>query len=187
LVQNDEYNRQVVNRGLLAKFAENEMMLHVAAETLNNENYPIFIDRDGERFVYVLDSVRDGKVSLPISISKGAFLSDLSYYGIEVTDSNLIVVSSCTCASQLLLCMQNHGKHMERLDFEKRMSTLCEIECHQHIITSSKSNRWTGFQIETSRFLHSPIYDASYDITPSRHFYGVSYTNYHELGLAKIC
>jgi BTB/POZ domain len=86
---------------------------------LNNE--PVFIDRDGERFVYVLDYMLDGKASLPVSISKTSFISDLKYYGIDTKDSVSILMNSGTCASQLFLCMKNHDNHiMKRLDFKKK-------------------------------------------------------------------
>jgi hypothetical protein len=44
----------------------------------------IFIDRNGERFAYVLvDFMRYGRVVLPYSISKELLLLDLDFYGIE--------------------------------------------------------------------------------------------------------
>ena len=43
----------------------------------------IFIGRNGARFEYVLDFMRDGKVYLPPSISREAFLQDLTYYGFK--------------------------------------------------------------------------------------------------------
>jgi BTB/POZ domain len=48
----------------------------------NNEE-TIFIDRDSERFSYILDFMCDGLVHLPSSISKEALLNDFQYYGFE--------------------------------------------------------------------------------------------------------
>jgi BTB/POZ domain len=54
----------------------------------------IFIDRDGYRFSYVLDYMRDdGKVILPVSISKEAFINELTHYGFEVINTDSISVS----------------------------------------------------------------------------------------------
>jgi BTB/POZ domain len=102
------------------------MMLRVAAEMSNSENDPIFIDRDGERFVYVLDYMRDGNVTLPIYISKGSFLSDLQYYGLEVRDSKSILIGSRTCVSELLFCTKNHNAHIDRLSFGKECRMLAK-------------------------------------------------------------
>jgi hypothetical protein len=44
----------------------------------------IFIDRDGENFRHVLQYLRNGHVSLPLSISKSAFLQDMDFYGISM-------------------------------------------------------------------------------------------------------
>lgn len=45
---------------------------------------PIFIERDGHRFRYVLDYMRDnGLVFLPNTVPLEAFLNDLAYYGFQ--------------------------------------------------------------------------------------------------------
>jgi hypothetical protein len=49
----------------------------------------IFIERDGARFGLVLDYLRDGSVRLPVTVSKAAFLSDLSYYGVEYNERRI--------------------------------------------------------------------------------------------------
>ena len=42
----------------------------------------IYIDRDGPRFQFVLDFLRDGVVHLPSSTSKEALRTELAYYGL---------------------------------------------------------------------------------------------------------
>jgi len=52
----------------------------------------LFIDRDGNRFAYVLDFLRYGHVTLPYHISRELFLLDLDFFGIEgATDETVIV------------------------------------------------------------------------------------------------
>ena len=47
----------------------------------------LFIERNGERFQYCLDYMRDGgSVELPATISRKGFLQDLTYYGFEDID-----------------------------------------------------------------------------------------------------
>jgi len=48
----------------------------------DSSNETIFVDRNGERFQYVLDLLRDGRVFLPLTVSKEAFLVDLEYFGL---------------------------------------------------------------------------------------------------------
>ena len=49
----------------------------------NNSDPPIYIDRDGERFRFVLDAYRDGRVVLPRGVAIGAFENDLKYFGLS--------------------------------------------------------------------------------------------------------
>jgi BTB/POZ domain len=114
-----------VNRSLLTK-CDDKMMLRVAAEMSDPPNEPIFIDRDSELFVYVLDYIRDGKVSVPISISKESFISDLVFYGIDVIDTNVNISGSC--ASHLKLCMLNHNMKMSK-NKEKTIRLQFRREC----------------------------------------------------------
>ena len=44
---------------------------------------PIFINRDGDTFAYVLNYLRYGRVTLPDTIPEDMFLLDLDFYGIE--------------------------------------------------------------------------------------------------------
>ena len=52
----------------------------------------MFIDRDGAQFKYVLQYMRDRKVTIPYSsdISKTAVLDDLLYYGVSGIDETLV-------------------------------------------------------------------------------------------------
>ena len=64
-----------------------------AKSTKEKEEEDLFIERDGERFKYVLDYMRDGKVHLPaFGIPKDAFLSDLEYYGFTSVDDATIIL-----------------------------------------------------------------------------------------------
>lgn len=87
-----------------------------------NEELPVFIDRNGDRFQYVLDYMRDGKkLSLPVTISKEAFLNDLKYYGFENVDANNVTGDSSLLAYAAMekkidkleagLCMRKQREH----------------------------------------------------------------------------
>jgi hypothetical protein len=79
-----------VSRSLLEQHP-NIMLARMVSKTWLNQSEdnerkdePLFVDRNGERFQYVLDLMRDGpKVSLPVTISKEGFLKDLDYFGFD--------------------------------------------------------------------------------------------------------
>lgn len=52
-------------------------------KVVEHSNLPIYIERNGERFQYVLDYMREGTVQLPSSVNKEAVLNDLKYLGFD--------------------------------------------------------------------------------------------------------
>ncbi len=61
------------------------------------------MERDGERFKFVLDYLRDGCAHIPITFSKASLLADFEYYGIANVDEtkidcNLSIASAITVA-----------------------------------------------------------------------------------------
>jgi hypothetical protein len=69
-----------VSRSLINQYPDTMLARMVSDTWLNgNQKEPLFIDRNGERFQYCLDYMRDGpEVALPIAVPKYAFLKDLS-------------------------------------------------------------------------------------------------------------
>lgn len=49
----------------------------------------IFIERNGERFQYILDYMRDHVVHLPCSVSKDALLNDFIFYGFHIKETSI--------------------------------------------------------------------------------------------------
>lgn len=54
----------------------------------------MFIDRNGDRFQYVLDYMRDRQVSLPMTVSVSGFRQDLEYYGFDNVKESCINVGT---------------------------------------------------------------------------------------------
>lgn len=68
----------------------NTMLARIASDTWNTGNgKAIFIERSGTRFECVLDYLRDGSVSVPLSVSKEALKTDLDYYGVPFEASHI--------------------------------------------------------------------------------------------------
>jgi BTB/POZ domain len=96
-----------VSRSVINKFPDS-MVSKICSDTWNNnekedgddvdndnddddddDEGELFIERDGERFRYVLDYMRDGSVQLPLSIPRGQLVMDLEYYGIDYDDESI--------------------------------------------------------------------------------------------------
>ncbi len=73
-----------VSRSLLDMYP-NTMLTRSSSERWHEQKdgSEIFIDRNGSRFQYVLDYLRDGEVFLPISENKEALLAEFEYYNID--------------------------------------------------------------------------------------------------------
>jgi len=122
-----------VSRSLLEQHPDTMLARLVSDDWQNDDNKDgtHFIDRNGERFQYVLDYMRDQKVYLPLTVSKEAFLLDLQYFGFDVDDSPvhkhdskqgkqpalMIQQGSLTEFSQLLVAVEcNMDEDLKKLD-----------------------------------------------------------------------
>jgi hypothetical protein len=78
-----------VSRSLLESHP-NTMLANIASEKWQEDpEAEIFIERNGNRFQYVLDYMRDGKVVLPVTESKESVLAELKYFGVEANKSEV--------------------------------------------------------------------------------------------------
>lgn len=94
-----------VNQSLLNRYPDT--VLGTTSSLWNTErhehNEPIFFDRNGDRFPYILDYMRDQrKIELPLSISKESFVKDLEFYGFR----DIIVDDIVDQSHHLLSIMQ---------------------------------------------------------------------------------
>jgi hypothetical protein len=74
-----------VARETLMKFP-NTMLSKLVSNRWNTASEghqePIFVDRDGERFKYILDWYRDGCIIIPRTVPVAAIENDMSFYGL---------------------------------------------------------------------------------------------------------
>lgn len=111
-----------VSRSVLEKYPDS-MLAKVSSKPWQSDpDSTIFIDADGERFRYCLDYIRYGKVYLSLSVSKGAVLQDLDYYGIDVEDASTIDEGSASlaAASHMARSESQHTKTLQEYDNEIR-------------------------------------------------------------------
>ena len=72
-----------LSRALLESFPDT-MLSRLASDTWQPDpTQTIFIDRNGDRFQYCLDYLRDNVISLPLTVSKKAVIIELEYFGID--------------------------------------------------------------------------------------------------------
>jgi BTB/POZ domain len=64
-----------------------------------------FIDRNSDRFQYVLDYMRDRQVSLPMTVSVSAFRQDLEYFGFDTAKEALIKIGTSAEAAPLFAAL----------------------------------------------------------------------------------
>eukprot|EP00588_Corethron_pennatum_P017250 CAMPEP_0194307088 /NCGR_PEP_ID=MMETSP0171-20130528/3973_1 /TAXON_ID=218684 /ORGANISM="Corethron pennatum, Strain L29A3" /LENGTH=407 /DNA_ID=CAMNT_0039058977 /DNA_START=65 /DNA_END=1288 /DNA_ORIENTATION=+ len=76
-----------VAKSLLQQYPDCRLTRIICEDWNQHEKTKLFIERDGERFRYVLDYLRDGRLSLPVTVSKDALLKDLEYYGLQVNNN----------------------------------------------------------------------------------------------------
>ena len=73
--------RYEVSRSLLEAFPQT-LLERSASKVWNEGGDEIFIEGNGNRFQYVLDFMRYGKITLPSYESHDAFLIEMEYYGL---------------------------------------------------------------------------------------------------------
>lgn len=84
-----------ISRSLLDQYPDT-MLSRMASETWHkNPGETIFVERDGRRFAFVLDFMRDAKVSFPAGvpnsgITKSSILDELSYFGFVNVDEGCV-------------------------------------------------------------------------------------------------
>jgi hypothetical protein len=100
--------------GLRVRFTIGGTQYEVADET--DDESEIFIERDGERFRYVLDYMRDGSVQIPLSIPRGQLVMDLEYYGIDYADASITL--SVADPKDLFYSLARYEEYFTKLEAE---------------------------------------------------------------------
>ena len=120
-----------VARSLLDQYPDS-MLARIASDrwkqgSTDPANDEIFLERDGNRFQYVLDYMRDAKVELPLSIPRGQFITDMEYYGLEYSDDGItLCVANPKDLFHSLALFRDYFKNKKE-EIEKRYrSVACE-------------------------------------------------------------
>lgn len=111
-----EISREVIDEN------PHSVLAHLVCETDDTDLAwsPIFIDRDGDVFAQVLNYLRYGRITLPITIPKDVFLQELEFYcivpeiGTILEDLHTIMlIKSCLTPS--------HERRKQQTDDEQKI------------------------------------------------------------------
>jgi hypothetical protein len=83
---------------------------------LEDPSRPVFIDRNGTTFELVLDYLRYGSITLPITVSRDMFFRDMDFYGIVLGEGT---VKTCTEAWSVKEGANRLEEMMTRLKMER--------------------------------------------------------------------
>jgi hypothetical protein len=148
-----------VSRSLLDMHSDS-MLARSASKEWNSDNTgEIFMERNGTRFEFVLDYLRDRKVSLPPTVSKVALLDDLEYFGIQNIDEASIDEVSHTGLHFSSSSMYLH-RELETMQFNEDCSAVARA-CIQHFLTMSPAPKRFSFSMENSPYPPSSQCDAA--------------------------
>ncbi len=106
-----------VSRSLLELHPNTLLAKSAAMVWEENSEEEIFFERDGARFAFCLDYLRDEKCYLPSEVSKEALMDDLHYFGVENVHSNLILQNRHE-DSKLSAVVNLSGDVISRIDNE---------------------------------------------------------------------
>jgi hypothetical protein len=114
-------------------------------EPRSDNGTPIYIDRDGNQFSYVLDYLRQGFVHLPVAVSEESFVTELTFYGVKAHESKIFysqqAQSDQTRFKQLRICERSLAEKISELKEEqnsleiRKAITLLATTCYARLIS----------------------------------------------------
>jgi hypothetical protein len=129
-----------VSRSLIEAYPHS-MLARLVSDTWQQETKSkIFIDRNGLRFQYILDYMRDKKVHLPITIPKAALVKDLEYFGFHNVSPEAINGSyaSFEAATHMAISEKTHQADLVVFDMEihelekKKRHAILAYDCFKY-------------------------------------------------------
>mmetsp|Transcript_9294 Transcript_9294/g.28655 ORF Transcript_9294/g.28655 Transcript_9294/m.28655 type:complete len:218 (-) Transcript_9294:87-740(-) len=107
-------------RSTLQKFPESMLATMVSDRwAASSSEEAFFVDRDPNRFRYILDFYRDGHIILPITVSKREVLREAEYFGVPVSAAD-IEVDTADFAEVKRSVLEHEREMAESLDARAR-------------------------------------------------------------------
>jgi hypothetical protein len=130
---------------MLARLVSERWQTQCGGKKDGRETKPIFIDRNGDNFGFVLDYLRYGKVNLPCLVPKENFLRDLDYFGVAVVKDDDTVRSDSVARIRALTrtLMEARG--------EIAMIYIASSFCKLHIVSQLQSSGSGPIHVQLNR------------------------------------
>jgi hypothetical protein len=146
MVESAKFNigghRYEVARTLLEQHPETMLAKSASQVWQADPESEIFMERNGIRFQYVLDYLRDGMVFLPVTESKEALIHDLNYFGI-----NAIIDMINDSDSKLYSTASDIKKAVDELRLDGAAKCLA-VKCVEEFYKSAVTHTGTTFDID---------------------------------------
>ena len=108
--------RYEVARSLFEMHPDTMLARMVSEQWQENPEAEIFIERDGSRFQYVLDYLRDGRAYIPFALPKESLADDMTYYAISFETERILYSEGGSYAAARFI-----RKKTEMLDNEEKL------------------------------------------------------------------
>eukprot|EP00978_Attheya_sp_CCMP212_P018848 scaffold52077_cov52-Attheya_sp.AAC.3 len=144
-------HRYQVTRTLLEQHPDTMLARSASQVWQQDPESEIFMERNGIRFQYVLDYLRDGNVFLPVTESKEALIHDLNYFGINanddmINDSDSKLYSTSSAMSAIRKEIVELDLEIAQLGLDSASKSLA-VKCVQEFYKSSVTQTGTSFVI----------------------------------------
>ena len=146
-------SKYVVSRSLIDTYPDTMLAKLVSKTWHQDPTKEIFVDRNGPRFQYVLDYMRDQKAHLAMGVSRASIFKELEYFGFENVPADAVDVSGANlqAAEQVIMAkgdMNNVTRTFEKLILKtqaQRDLSIWAYKCYQeYIVTGSPTIRLTS-------------------------------------------
>ncbi|CAB9507515.1 BTB/POZ domain-containing protein [Seminavis robusta] len=133
-----------VSRSLLSQHQDTVLARMASATWQRNPHIEIFVERDGGRFKFVLDYMRDGQVILPASgqVSKESLLNELMYFGFDTADPSRIKVEFAHLEEPMPMSRIT-ADHIEKMQELYNKRDKLDIEISANIVAHACCVRYT--------------------------------------------
>lgn len=154
--------RYEVARSLFGMHPDTMLARMVSEQWQENPEAEIFIERDGSRFQYVLDYLRDGRVYIPFALPKESLADDMNYYAISFEREHILYSEGGSYAAaqtiqKKMMMLDNEEKKAERrvemLQFAK--------ECFTRMVDDAQLGNSPGFWIVLRNYEGGELYGLS--------------------------
>ena len=126
---------------LLDQYPESMLAKSASKEWCNSEEKEVFIERNGRRFQFVLDLMRDGRVILPVTQAKAAILAELEYFNLNFESCD--IDDSASKCQLIPFLLEKRAKDMsnwtEKYKSNMRRDNLI-LFCHDRYFSRSISS-----------------------------------------------